>query len=402
MKFTFLLIFLSAYFSIQAQTRIEVTDYGAVPNSFSDATASVRKAIEATRDQPNSVIHFPEGRYDFWPDDAEENRYYITNTTTEEEYPSKKQRAGLFFKDLSNIVVEGNHSVFVFHGKMISWLLDNCENIRIQNVRIDYERPGMSELTINETTPNQVIGTAHPDSKFAIVNGTLEWYGEKWVTKNFHAILVDTVEGTNVYSTWTPFRNSKAQVIAPLKVKFTGNFSNFSAQPGDILTIRDTFRDYVGALVYQSKNISLYNVHMNYMQGLGIVSQFSENLHYDHVFVEPAPNSGRVIASSADGMQFSGCSGQITVENCRFKGMHDDAINIPFKSCENAFPYFANHSVHAWAKLRLQRLQNRGHGGFCTTDHIKDLRRGSDQKSRTAFRTRNAHRIFDSLFERGC
>lgn len=330
MKINYILLLLGLFVHdvIQAQKKINVTEYGVIPNSFSDATSGVRKAIEAARNEASSVINFPEGRYDFWPDQAEEHVYYISNTSTEKEYPSKKQRAGLYLKGLKNITIEGNNATFIFHGKMISWIMDNCENIRIQNVKIDYERPGMSELTIVEATPQYVIGNVHPDAKFDIIDDKLEWYGEKWVSKNFHAILVDTLKGINEYSSWTPFRNSKAEVIAPLKVKFTGDFSKFKAKAKDILTIRDTYRDYVGALVYESKDIALHNVCMHYMQGLGIVSQFSENLHYDHVYVEPAINSGRVMASSADGMHFSGCKGKVIVDNCRFKGMHDDPINV--------------------------------------------------------------------------
>jgi len=67
---------------------------------------------------------------------------------------------------------------------------------------------------------------------------------------------------------------------------------------------------------------------MNNMHGLGIVSQFCENLDYDSIYVEPAKDSGRVIASSADGMHFSGCKGQISINNCRFSGLHDDPINV--------------------------------------------------------------------------
>jgi hypothetical protein len=186
----------------------------------------------------------------------------------------------------------------------------------------------MSEMTIKESSPTTVIATVHPDSKFDIINGRLEWYGEKWVARNFHAVLVRPEKGMLLYSTWEPFLKSKAEVIAPLTVKFTGDFSKFKGEPGEVLTVRDRYRDYVGAFINRSKNISLHNLHMNSMHGLGIVSQFSENLNYDSVFVEPAQNSGRVIASSADGMHFSGCRGQITISNCRFSGLHDDPINV--------------------------------------------------------------------------
>mgnify|MGYP003433472868 FL=1 len=369
----FFSIFLFCATIVKAQT-INITNYGVQPNSFTDVTEAVQKAIEACRSQQKSVIIFPEGRYDFWPDKAVETKYYITNTSSEEEVPEKKQRVGLYFKKLNNITLEGNNAHFVFHGKMIIWVIDSCENIRIQNVSVNYERPGMSEMTIKEITPGSVIAAVHPDSKFAIINNRLEWYGEKWVARNFHAVLVRPSEDILLYSSWTPFLNSKAEVIAPLTVKFTGDFSAFKAQPGDVLTIRDRYRDYVGAFHNRSKNISLSNVHMNSMHGLGIVSQFSENLTYDSVFVEPEAGSKRVIASSADGMHFSGCKGQITINHCRFNGMHDDPVNV--------------HGTHLKVtdiisplklKLRFMHAQTYGFPAFAAGDSVAFLHSASLQ-----------------------
>lgn len=307
---------------------IDVTQYGARPNSFSDATASVKKAIEASKRQNQSVLNFPRGRYDFWPDSAIETNFYISNSSSEAEFPIKKQRVGLYLKGTKNLTIEGNGSVFIFHGKMITWVIDSSEQVRIQNLSVNYERPGMSEITLKAVTDSTVIASVHPDSKFDIIDGQLEWYGEKWVTKNYHAVLVRPDKGMLLYSSWEPFLKSKAEVISPLMVKFTGDFSHFNGQPGEILTIRDRFRDYVGAFINRSQNIALHNLHIYSMHGLGIVSQFSENLDYDSVFVEPEKGSGRVIASSADGMHFSGCKGQITINNCRFNGLHDDPINV--------------------------------------------------------------------------
>lgn len=363
MKFIFsILLFIST--CLQAQT-IDVTTFGVQPNSFADATEAVQQAIEACRNQSHSVINFPEGRYDFWPDKAIETHYYISNTSSEKEVPVKIQRVGLMLKNLKNITIEGNNSVFVFHGKMITWVIDSSENIRIQNLKINYERPGMSEMTIKEMSPTTVIASIHPDSKFAIINGQLEWYGEKWVTRNYHAVLVRPKDGLLFYSDWQPFRQSKATIIAPLTLQFTGDFSKFKANPGDVLTIRDRYRDYVGAFQNRSKNIVLHNLHMYSMHGLGIISQFSENLHYDSVFVEPEKGSGRVIASSADGMHFSGCKGQITINHCRFNGMHDDPLNV--------------HGTHLQVsevvspttlKLRFMHPQTYGFAAFIPGDSV--------------------------------
>lgn len=322
-----LFLFLIYANAISAQT-ITITDFGAKPNSFADAVPAIQKAIEECRGQNQSVISFPKGRYDFWPDDAAETHYYISNSSSELEFPIKKQRVGLLLKNLKNVTIEGNGSTFVFHGKMITWVIDSSENIRIQNVSVNYERPGMSEMTILEMSPTAVTAKIHPDSRFAIIDGRLEWYGEKWVARNYHAVRVNRADGTLFYSTWDPFLKSEAVLIAPQIVKFTGDFSKFKADTGDVLTIRDRYRDYVGVFQNRSKNISLKNINMYSMHGLGIVSQFCENLNYDSVYIEPEKGSGRVIASSADGMHFSGCRGQITINHCRFNGMHDDPVNV--------------------------------------------------------------------------
>jgi hypothetical protein len=366
MKIFFLgLLLVSANLNAQI---IEVGRFGVMPNSFADATDGVKKAIEAARNQEQSVINFPKGRYDFWPDQATETNYYISNTSSEQEVPVKKQKVGLFLKGMKNVTIEGNGSVFVFHGKMMTWVLDGSDNISIRNLSLNYERPGMSEMTIKEISASAVVAEVHPDSKFAIVNSKLEWYGEKWVTKNFHAILVHPDKGMLTYSAWEPFMKSKVEVLGPLRIRFTGDFSKFKAQSGDVLTIRDRYRDYVGAFNYRSKNVSLRNVHMNSMHGLGIVSQFSENLNYDSVYVEPEQGSGRVIASSADGMHFSGCKGQITINNCRFNGMHDDPVNVHgthLKVTEIVSPTIL--------KLRFMHHQSYGFDAFVPGDTIAYL-----------------------------
>lgn len=329
MRIIILSIWTLIVLQLHGQT-IDVSQFGARPNSFGDATASVKRAIEAANGQPDAVLNFPKGRYDFWPDSATQTHYYISNSSSETEFPVKNQRVGLFFKNSKNLTVEGNGSTFVFHGKMISWVLDSCENITMRNFTVDYERPGMSEMTIRSVSPSQVLVSVHPDSKFSIINGQVQWYGEKWIPnpKSFFLARLNPTEDKIYYSNWAPFQASKAEKEGAYGLKFSGDFSKFKADTGDILTLRDAIRDYVGVFQNRSKNISLYNVHMNSMHGLGIVAQFCENLNYDRVDVEPAKGSGRVMASSADGMHFSGCRGQITINNCRFSGMHDDPINV--------------------------------------------------------------------------
>lgn len=318
-----LLLWMSFCFS---QTTLRVTDFGIEPDSFEDAVPAVKKAIAACKPGEDIILSFPKGRYDFWWQTAEERNYYISNTSTEAECPSKIKKAGLLFERKNNITIEGNGSRFIFHGKMISFVFDHCDNIRLQNISIDFERPTMSEMTFVRVTDTLVTADIHPDSKFEIINNHLVFYGEGWRMKHDHAILVKPADGVLLYDAWQPFAKATATEVLPNRVMFKGQFTRQAYNPGDVLTIRDPIRDHVGAFINRSSNISLKNVTMHYMHGLGIISQFSEHLHYDNVQV--VPSHKRQIAAFADAMHFSGCKGDIRIENCHFKGLHDDPVNV--------------------------------------------------------------------------
>lgn len=321
-----LLVVLFAGIVSKAQQVINVSDYGAVANSFADATPALQKAIAAVHSDGPVVLRFSQGRYDFWRQQALERNYYISNTSSEKECPSKIKKIGLLFEHKKNILVEGNGAEFIFHGKMITFAFDSCENITLQHVSVDFERPTMSEMTFVSTNDTAIVADIHPDSKFDIINGRLVFYGEGWTMQQYHAILVNPVQGTLYYSQWQPFLESTAKIIAPNRVLFKGNFAKNNFHKGWVLTVRDPIRDHVGAFINRSKNVTLKNITMHYMHGLGIVSQFSQNLYYDSVFIQPS--RGRQIAAFADGMHFSGCSGNIVLQNCHYAGLHDDPVNI--------------------------------------------------------------------------
>lgn len=312
----------------QATSTVTVTDYGLRPNSFEDAVPALKKAIEVCKKSGYTKLIFPKGRYDFWPDHAETRNYYVSNTSSDTECPSKIKTIGLLFEGLKNLTIEGNGAIFMFHGKMITFALDHCENIHLQNVKMDFERPTMSEMTFREISDSVIIADINPDSKYTIIDGQLKWYGEEWGMNNFHAILVNPEKGTEFYSSWSPFLKAKAIALSANRVCFSGDFKRNRFHQGEVLTIRDPNRDEVGAFINRSKNITLNNVSMHYMHGLGIVNQFSEDLHFDSVFVQPRLESGRMIAAFADCIHFSGCKGEVVLENCRFNGAHDDPINV--------------------------------------------------------------------------
>ncbi|MDR0393974.1 MAG: right-handed parallel beta-helix repeat-containing protein [Tannerella sp.] len=365
---------------------IPVADWGIQPNTFEDVTEKMQQIIAACKDKPDVILSFPAGRYDFYPDKAIQREYYISNTSSESECPSKIKTIGLLLEKLKNITLEGNGSLFVFHGKMITLAIDRCENIEIRNLSFDFERPSMSEITIDELYPDSIIASVHPDSRYAIIDGKVHFYGENWsMDEHFFSILTDTIQGTQVYTSWDPVRESKATERAPFKLKFENNFSRTNYKAGQTITIRKHIRDQVGLFVDRSKNIRMENINLHYMHGLGIISQFSENLAYRHVNISPSRQ--RTIAAFADGMHFSGCKGHIEIDNCLFKGLHDDPVNV-----HGTYLKIEKTDSPDKLTLRFMHPQTYGMQAFFVNDTVAFIRSETLQKTGQAIVT-NVQRL---------
>jgi len=313
--------------SSRAQDIVVASHYGVKANSFENAAAAIQKGIDACKSKSNAVLLLPGGRIDIWPEGAVKRELYISNSTEDDSLPKVKNIAFLF-EECKNITLDGNNTLVVLHGKMISFAILNSSNIKIRNIRFDYERPTMSEMTIQSVTDTMVEAEIHPDSKYVIDSGRILFNGEGWKSKSHHTILFKPGDNTLHYSTFKPFLESRAVQLSPFHVRFEGKFSGKKFQPADVLTVRDPYRDNCGAFIHLSKNIQLENIKMHFMHGLGIVSQFSENISLVKVAVAPRENSGRIISSFADCFHFSGCRGLVKIDSCFTSGSHDDPVNV--------------------------------------------------------------------------
>lgn len=332
MKIYFLFLLLSALTTpgASAQKFINLSDYGVAPNSYENASANIARAIKDAAGFDSCVIRFPGGRIDLWPDGASRCIYYISNATENDSIP-KEKTIGMLFKGLSNITLEGNNTLLVYHGKMMLMAIDHCENFKVKDLLFDFQRPTMSEMKIISKTDSDVIVNINQDSWYAIEkqkHNRLIWYGEGWKTNNSFLIDYTPSQETMHYGSWSYFSNSNATELSPFKVKFDGNFKGSKFEEGDMLSVRDPYRDEVGVFNNCSSDVTFENLKFYYIHGLGIVSQLSKNIFINNVSIAPKPGSGRVIAAFADCFHFSGCYGLVRIENSLCSGSHDDPVNI--------------------------------------------------------------------------
>jgi hypothetical protein len=179
----------------QHQQRIELKDHGLHPGSGENASPIIRKVLEQCLGKRNITLVLPGGRIDMWPEGSFARELYVSNAT-EDDSLSKTKNIAFLLEGSGDLQIEGNNTLVVLHGKMVSFAIINCHNININNLSFDMERPTMSEMTIKTITADSVLATIHPDSKYRISNGKISFYGEGWETKRYHTIVFNSTDQT--------------------------------------------------------------------------------------------------------------------------------------------------------------------------------------------------------------
>ena len=327
-RLALILLFAAAPMALAAAPAdtIFVHDRGILPDTGKDCTAAVRDLLGGI--DGDCVVVFDRGRYDFTRESATAEKVFISNTSSEAECPDKTKHFGVWISGKENLRIVGDGTLWVFHGDMTPIGISNSSRITLCGIDVDFERPGGSEMTYTEVGKGYAICRLHKDSRYQITGGRLELVGEGWKSEKVHCIKHTPSDGHFTYSRdWRVLSGCEAEELSPGLVRFITP-EDFTPEVGTTLTLRDIIRREVGTLIQYSSDVTLKGMHYQYMHGLGVISQYARNVSVTGCEFAPDPASGRLLASSADFLHFSGCSGHIAVTNCSFCGAQDDCINV--------------------------------------------------------------------------
>ncbi|WP_052446860.1 NPCBM/NEW2 domain-containing protein [Candidatus Soleaferrea massiliensis] len=368
-------------------TIIDVTDYGADPSGRTDSVIPIQKAIEAAKQVDGPVtISFPKGEYNLWPDDAIVRRIYISNATTPSSTPEEEnaiRTIGILLEDMKDVTLEGNGSKLIYHGKMMSFAVIGCENVTIQNLSYDFARPFSIDITV-ESVGDNTADVYIPDCyEYEIKGNKLAFYGEEspktgeryWTIEDYYYTLVNELNTGELYRTGgSPALFSNCTSIEELgnrRVRF--HYSTATpVKAGYNTQMHGTVRDNPSVLLWESKDVTIRDVHSYFMYSFGIVGQFTENVTLDNVDTITDPRKGNVSAACADMVQMSGCKGKITVKNCHFVNPHDDPINIHGT-------FLQIEEVLAPNKIRVRYMQPETYGfpNYYVGDEVEFIKRST-------------------------
>ncbi|MFZ9937609.1 MAG: right-handed parallel beta-helix repeat-containing protein [Luteolibacter sp.] len=293
--------------------RVEIVAPGELTRTLSLSGAG-------TAERPIEV-RFAPGRYDVRPDELHREAWQISNTNSD---PDTPKAVALHLDAAAHVRISGPGARLVSRGKMIHVCIENSAHIAIDGLAVDYHRPTVSEFKVREADADSAVLEIHRDSAYSVTDGKLVWQGEGWTETGGLGQQLDPASG-RVHRMVDPLKGLAFEKLRPLVVRATGRHQ---LKAGRIYQLRNPFRDCAGVFTRRSRDVTWKDVRFHFLHGMGVVSQFSENLTFDTVSVAPDPASGRTTAAWADCFHFSGCRGRIVVKDCVFSGAHDDAINI--------------------------------------------------------------------------
>lgn len=314
--------------------------------------------------------------------------YHFSNTASIEENPQGLRPVALFLKGKKNVCIDGNGAKLIIHGIMTPFLFDECENITLENLTIDYARPTMSEFTIlKQTAPAEYLIKIADFSLFDIKNNRIIWHGEKnkngdyyWqidyrddmtiamrYDPNTEYVQMMGANGDNRFPSIPEFEKIDDLGDGLLKVKLKDPNAFFPV--GCTVQTRNTVRDQIGGAFVNCKNVVCKGLTIRAMHGLGLLAQLCENVTFDGLNINPA--KGRTVASNADFFQASNCKGEVVIKNCVCSFGHDDFVNVHGTHLKVVEKNAENNRI----KVTFVELHSRGFCPFKAGDEIDFINR---------------------------
>lgn len=253
----------------------------------------------------------------------------------------------LFVKDKKNITIDFQGHTFYLHGRIQPFIFDHCENIRIKNVIVEYDRSFCTEFEVLESTSTRLRGRLSEKFPCKVEDGKIVPYGEYWENHDLNRapVFLQTFDkNTRVGNGLSlvvfgnhldmdeeiPWVSTTPRLIA----RFDGEDIVFEGEDipvlkvGNIAVIGHEDRRYSNLYAVNCKNLYIENYRIINGAGMGILPFHTENIYIDGLKMTYDERSHGVHTNEADGIHAVSCSGDFVLKNSIIEGTIDDALNI--------------------------------------------------------------------------
>ncbi|NOU36127.1 MAG: right-handed parallel beta-helix repeat-containing protein [Kiritimatiellaceae bacterium] len=292
-----------------------------------DMSPIVFQALEACGD--DAILKFQKGEYHFYPDQAFEKHYYISNNS------ASLKRIAFPVIGRKNLTIDGGGSRFIFHGEMMPFVVEKSSGITLKNFSVDWRRPFYSQGIITQVDDSGVeVKIDWEKYPFHMEGDQVVFDGEGWSHTLHDGIFeMDVRTGCPAWLSgdslgrWMTAKDFSVTQIDAGTIRFNNKFER-RAIVGNVLLLRHYSRLCPGIHLKQSRNIRIEQVELNHAGGMGVIAQFSEDIHLKNFTIRPTPGTDRMFSVTVDATHFVNCRGLIRIEDCHFENQMDDPANL--------------------------------------------------------------------------
>lgn len=303
-------------------------------------TGMTPAALSGAEDGANIVLQ--RGTYDIGLECTVSRTYYPSNNDAGE------KKIAFFYEDRENLVLDGNGSKLVFHGRITPFVFDRCRRVTLKNFVIDYDRPFFSQGEILACGPDFVELRIDPARyPYRVENEGLVFTSPEWeadlseginlflpfdpVTRApaYNSILAIAVTGKNAKPdprSPIPERTFLVKELGQGRIRLEGD-CNFNCAPGQVMVITHERRDNNVIFALDCEEMTFENIDIVHGGAMGVLCQTCTDLTLRKIRCGTEKGSA-LVSLNCDATHFVNCDGKILIEDCSFFNMMDDAVNI--------------------------------------------------------------------------
>lgn len=289
-----------------------------------DETLNLLHALSVCREQKASCLQFEKDTYYFNDEFASEIALCIANHGE-----NGFKRTVFLLEDMKDFTIDGGGSHFVFGSVMNMITALDCKNIVLKNFTVSMPVAPYPEGRVISSSENYFDVKFNYYSELITENDDLlipngNSFESAICNIEFDGETHEIQYGTGDNTAGVPLRTLKKEKIAPNTIRFFD--SPRIPKSGNILALMIGRRHVSGLFFDNCENVHISNVTIHSCVGIGIMAQRCHNFTISDCLV--TAEKRKYVSTGADATHFVSCTGKITVENCLFEHMLDDALNV--------------------------------------------------------------------------
>ena len=276
-----------------------------------------QEALAEAMKSNDKEICFSPGVYEFFPEGCSQRYCYFSNND------EGVKTICLDLVNLSDIKIIGDNTQLFFHGRISPIVADNCQNLAISNLSIDFEDSFVSDADVVEVDGD--VTYLKISGKHFVRDGKIIFTDDFYnnLSGRIHVYSYDTEKKEVIWQKGANCTIFNSNVV--VKDNLVGVTGLVGKIKSDALILKHEARLCPGVVFNNCKDVVVNNVTIHHAAGMGLLAQVCENVALEGVKV--APNNRRCSASD-DALHIMECRGKIKLNKCQLSGTLDDALNV--------------------------------------------------------------------------